>query len=61
MHLLDASQKGLKVKDFGGHNIVFVQVPCLSSDKLFNNIKSWVDEALKYNRSTHGGTFENAF
>ena len=27
MHLLDASQEGLKVKDFGGHNVEFVRVP----------------------------------
>ena len=40
---------------------MFVRVPCSSSDKLFNNTKSWVDEALKYNGSTCGGTFESAF
>ena len=28
---------------------------------MFNNTKSWVDEALKYNGSTHGGTIESAF
>ena len=61
VHLLDASREGLKVKDFGGHDIMFVRVPRLSSDKSFNNTKSWVDEALKYNGSTHGGTFESAF
>ena len=44
VHLLDASQEGLKVKDFGGHNIMFVRVPRSSSDKSFNNAKSWVDE-----------------
>jgi len=33
----------------------------LSSDKSFNNTKSWVDKALKHNGSTHGGTFESAF
>ena len=27
MHLLDASQEGPKVKDFGGHDIMFVWVP----------------------------------
>jgi len=47
VHLLDASREGLKVKDFGGHNIMFVRVPRSSSDKSFNNTKSWVDEALK--------------
>ncbi len=46
MHLQDVSQEGLKVKDFGGHKVEFVQVPHLSSDKSFNNNKSWVDEAL---------------
>jgi hypothetical protein len=61
VHLLDALQEGLKVKDFGGHDVVFVRVPCSSSDKLFNNTKSWVDEALKINGSTHGGKFEIAF
>jgi hypothetical protein len=61
VHLLDASQEGLKVKDFGGHNVVFIRVPCSSSDKSFNNTKSWVDEALKINGLTHGGTFESAF
>ena len=62
VHLLDASRVGLQVKDFGGHNIMFVRVvPRSSSDKSFNNTKSWVDEALKYNGSTHGRTFESAF
>ncbi len=61
VHLLDASREGLKVKDFGCHDFMFVQLPHSSSDKLFNNTKSWVDEALKYNGSTHGGTFESAF
>ena len=36
-------------------------MPLLSSDKLFNNTKSWVDKALKINGSTHNGTFESAF
>jgi len=49
VHLLDASREGLKVKGFGGHNIMFVRVPRSSSDKSFNNTKSWVDEALQYN------------
>ena len=44
VHLLDASREGLKVKDFGGHDIMFVRVPRSSSDKSFNNAKSWVDE-----------------
>jgi hypothetical protein len=61
VHLPDASREGLKVKDFGGHNFMFDQVPRSSSDKSFNNTKSWVDEALKNNGSTHGGTFESAF
>ena len=61
VHLLDASREGLKVKDFGGHDLLFVRVPCLSSDKSFNNTKSWVDEALKNNGSTHDGTRESAF
>jgi hypothetical protein len=51
VHLLDASQEGLKVKGFGGHDIMFVQVPRLASDKSFNNTKSWV----------HPTTFESAF
>jgi hypothetical protein len=49
------------VKDFGGHDIMFVRVPCSSSDKSYNNTKSWVGEALKYNGSNHGETFESAF
>jgi hypothetical protein len=53
--------EGLKVKDFGGHDVMFVRVPRSSSDKSFNNTKSWVGEALKYNGSTHGRTFESAF
>jgi len=61
VHLLDALPEGLKVKGLGGHDIMFVRVPRSSSDKLFNNTKSWVDGALKYNGSTHGGTFESAF
>ena len=40
---------------------MFVRVPRSSSEKSFNNTKSWVDEALKYNGSTHGGKFEIAF
>jgi hypothetical protein len=36
-------------------------VPCSSSDRSFNNTKSWVDEALQVNRSSHGGTFESSF
>jgi hypothetical protein len=36
-------------------------VPHSSSDKSFNNTKSWVDGALKYNGSTHGRIFESAF
>ncbi len=32
VHLLDASQEGLKVKGLGGHDIMFVRVPCSSSD-----------------------------
>ena len=46
MHLLDASREGLKVKDFGGHDVEFVRVPHSSSDKSINNTKSWIDEAL---------------
>jgi hypothetical protein len=49
------------VKDFGGHDIMIVRVPHSSSEKLFNNTKLWVDEALIYNGLTHGGTFESAF
>ncbi len=49
------------MKNFGGHDIEFVRVPHSSSDKSFNNTKSRVDEALKYNGLTHGGTFESAF
>jgi hypothetical protein len=61
VHLLDALREGLKVKDFGGHDIMFVRVPHSSSETLFNNTKSWVDEALKYNESTRGGSFDSAF
>ena len=61
MNLLDASHEGIQVKDFAGHIVSFVRVPRPSSDKLFNNTKSWVDEALKINGSTHNGTFESAF
>ena len=49
------------MKGFGGHDIVFVRVPRSSSDKSFNNPKSWVDQALKYNGSPHPTTFESAF
>ena len=61
IHLLDSSRGGLKVKDFGGHEVEFVRVPRSSTDKSFNNNKSWVDDALKVNGSTHGGTYESAF
>jgi hypothetical protein len=60
VHLLDASREGLKVKGFGGHDVMFVRVPCSASDKSFNNTKSWVDQALKYNGSPHPMTFESA-
>jgi len=40
MHLLYASREGLKVKGFGGHDIMFVLVPRSPSDKSFNNTKS---------------------
>ncbi len=61
IHILDSLQGGLKIKDFGGHEIDFVCVPRSSSDKSFNKTKSWVDEALKINGSTHGGTYKSAF
>ena len=61
IHLLDSSRGGLRVKDFGGHEVEFVRVPRSSTDKSFNNNKSWVDDALKINGSTHGGTYESAF
>jgi len=40
---------------------MLVRVPHSSSDTSFNNTKSWVDDALKYNGSTHKTTFESAF
>jgi hypothetical protein len=59
VHLLDASREGLlKVKGFGGHDVMFVRVPRSASDKSFNNTKSWVDQALKYNGLPHPTTFE---
>ncbi len=61
IHLLDSSRGGLKVKYFGGHEVEFVRVPRSSTDKSFNNDKSWVDDALKVNESTHGDTYESAF
>jgi hypothetical protein len=60
-HILDASQAGLKVKDFGGHDVYYIRVPKAGSDKTFNNSKSWVDEALKINGAPHNGTDESAF
>ena len=36
-------------------------MPHSASDKSFNNTKSWVDQALKYNGSPHPTTFESAF
>ena len=61
IHLLDSSRGGLKVKAFGCHEVEFVRVPHSSTDKSFNNNKSWVDDALKVNGSTHGGTYESVF
>jgi hypothetical protein len=61
IHLPDSLWGGLRVKDFGGHDVNFIQVPHSSSDKYFNNTKLWVDEALQINRSTHSGSFESAF
>ena len=52
---------GITVRDYGGHEVSFVRVPCSSSDKSFNNTKSWVDEALQISGSPHNGTFESAF
>jgi hypothetical protein len=60
-HILDASRAGLKVKDFGGHDVYYVRVPKTSSDKSFNNSRSWADDALKINGSPHQGTDESAF
>jgi hypothetical protein len=42
IHLLDSSREGLKVKDFGGYNVEFVQVPRSSSDKSFNSLPAMV-------------------
>ena len=60
-HILDSSKSGLKVKDFGGHDINYIRVPQAGSDKTFNNSKSWVDEALKINGMSHNGTNDSAF
>jgi hypothetical protein len=58
MRFMDASRKGINVKDYAGHVISFLCVPCSSSDNLFSNSKSWFDEALQISGSAHNGTFE---
>ena len=61
LHLFGASREGLNIKDFGGnHDISFIRVPSASSDKSFNNCKSWVDEALRLNHGPYESTFESA-
>jgi hypothetical protein len=61
MCFTDASRQGINVKDYACHVISFLHVPNSSSDKSFDNSKSWVDEALQINGSAHNGTFESAF
>jgi hypothetical protein len=61
MRFMDALRQGINVKDYAGHAISFLHVPWTSSDKSFNNNKSWVDEALQISGSAHNGTFESAF
>ena len=47
MRFMDASRQGINVKHYAGHAISFLCVPRTSSDKLFNNNKSWVDKHFK--------------
>ena len=61
MHLLDASRQGIIVRDYGGHEVSYIRVPRSSSDRCFNNTKSWIDEALQTSWSPHNGTLESAF
>jgi hypothetical protein len=61
MRLMDASRQGINVIDYAGHVISFLHMPQSSSNKLFNNSKSWVDNALQISGSPHNGTFESAF
>jgi hypothetical protein len=61
MRLMDALRHGINVIVYAGHAISFLCMPQLSSDKLFNNSKSWVDKALQISGSPHKGTIESAF
>jgi len=47
LHLQDASKEGLKVNNFAGHEVLYLRIPRASNDKLFNNSKTWVDEAFE--------------
>jgi hypothetical protein len=58
---LKGASRHMNVTDNAGHQNSFIWVPRLSSDKSFNNTKSWVDKALEIIESPHNGTFESAF
>jgi hypothetical protein len=58
---LKGASRHMNVTDNAGHQNSFIWVAHLSSDKLFNNTKSWVDKALEISGSPHNGTFESAF
>lgn len=60
LYLLDASKEGLKVHNFAGHEVSFLQIPWASSDQSFNNSKHWVDDALSLNHGPNESTFESA-
>ena len=60
-HLLDASREGLKVNNLAGyHEASYIKIPRASSDKSFNNSKTWVDDALSLNHGSNESTFESA-
>ena len=58
---LKGASRHMNVTDNAGHQNSFIWVAHLSSDKLFNNTKSWVDKALEISGSPHNGMFESAF
>ena len=61
IRLMGGTSRQMNVTDNAGNKNSFIRVPRSSSDKSFNNTKSWVDKALEISGSPHNGTFESAY
>ncbi len=61
IRLMGGASRQMNVTDYAGHKNSFIWVPHSSSDRSFNNTKSWVDKALEISGSPHNGTFESAY